>query len=354
MKKRQFIPFAEVRKHRAIIVDSAHPNGFTLSHWRGAPTPEVVRDDTSAAMVLHALRLNLPELDLPYVTANHFDIDGFVGVWSLLNPEKALENEEVLRQMALIGDFRELDLNHPLAGEALKLVCWINTREREMFYAPFAADEMEEAEVKLCQSKFNYFLREFGRVLQDPDWEKPVWEEEVADVLLGYRDMFSPTTKLERHPEIGLVIIRTPRPVHYYALFSRTVGFDIVLSCYDDNRYELEYKYTTWVDIASRPTLPRLSLEPLARELNQLEQSGRTWTCDSITETGPLLRLDGDKLTRMEAFDNPTSREIYTSSIPVEQLQQVVVKYFETEYQGIQRKRCWTWEEVKALNQQYK
>ena len=46
-----------------------------------------------------------------------------------------------------------------------------------------------------------------------------------------------------------------------------------VLSIYDNNRYELEYKYTTWVDIVSRPTLPRIDLSPLANQLNQLEKT---------------------------------------------------------------------------------
>ncbi|OKL38842.1 DUF6687 family protein [Pontibacter flavimaris] len=350
MQKRQFIPFSEVKDKKAIVVDSTHANGFMLSHWRGAPSPEPVKDDTSAAIVLNAMRQRLPELDLPYVTANHFDIDGFVGVWALLNPELALENEELLRQMALIGDFRELDLNHPLAGEALKLVCWVNARERELFYRPFEADEMEEKEAAQCVQKFRYFLREFNRVLQDPDWEKGAWEEEAASVLLGYRDMYKPETKITRHPEVGLIIIETPHPLHYYALFSRTQGFDMVLACYQGNKYELEYKYTTWVDIASRPTLPRLPMAPLAERLNEIESSGRRWTYEPVTETGPLLRLDGDKLTRSETYANPTEREIYTSSIPVEQLKQEVVQYYRQAYQGIQPKYNWTWKEVKELN----
>ena len=349
---KQYIPFEEAKQKRSIIVDSTHPNGFTLSHWRGAPTPPQVRDDTSAAMVLNALRLNLPELQLPYVTANHFDIDGFVGVWSLLNPELALENEELLRQMALIGDFRELDLNHPLAGEALKLVCWINARERELFYKPFEADEMEEKEVTQCTAKFRYFLKEFGKVLQDPEWEKGAWEDEVADVLVGYKQMYSPETKLTRYPEIGLIIIETPHPVHYYALFSRTQGFDIVLAIYNQNRYELEYKYTTWVDLASRPTLPRLTLQPLANKLNELEKNEKQWTAGSITETGPLLRLEGSHLTRADAYANPTEREIFSSSISPEKIKQTVVAYFTEKYRNIQPKKYWTWPEVKALNQE--
>jgi hypothetical protein len=351
MNKRQFIPFAEVKNKQAIVVDSTHPNGFMLSHWRGAPTPVAIRDDTSAAIVLNALRLQLPQLDLPYVTANHFDIDGFVGVWSLLHPELALEQEELLRQMALIGDFRELDLNHPLAGEALKLVCWINAREREMFYPPFGAEQLPESEVLLCAKKFAYFLREFGRVLKDPDWEKPSWEEEVGSVLLGYRDMFKSETKLTRHPAIGLVMIETPHPVHYYALFSRTQGFDMVLACYDKNRYELEYKYTTWVDLASRPTLPRLTMAPLAAILNEMEESGRQWTFDSVTGTGPLLRLGGDALTRAELYDNPTERDIYSSSIPVDQFKDIIVSYFQQAYANLQPRYNWTWKEIKELNQ---
>ena len=125
----------------------------------------------------------------------------------------------------------------------------------------------------------------------------------------------------------------------------------MVLACYGQNRYELEYKYTTWVDIASRPTLPRLPLAPLAARLSQLETSGRRWTCDSVTDTGPLLRLDGDRLTRTEAYDNPTDRAIYSSSIPVSQLKEEVVTYFRKAYSGIKPKYNWTWKEVKALGE---
>ncbi|MFD2514942.1 DUF6687 family protein [Pontibacter locisalis] len=350
MQERVYLPFSEVKNHKAIIVDSTHPNGFMLSHWKGAPTPATVRDDTSAAIVLNALRQNLPELNLPYVTANHFDIDGFVGVWALLNPGKALDNEELLRQMALIGDFRELDLNHPLAGEALKLVCWINAKEQELFYRPFEADEMEEKETEQCTAKFRYFLREFSRVLQDPDWEKGAWEEEVGSVLLGYRDMYKPDTKLTRHPESGLIIIDTPHPLHYYALFSRTRGFDIVLTCYEQNRYELEYKYTTWVDITSRPTLPRINMGPLADKLNELEESGYRWTYNSITDTGPLLRLNGDLLKRSEMYANPTERQIFSSSIKPDVLQKVVAEFYHKVYKDIEPKYNWTWKEIKELN----
>src|SRR5690606_13769044 len=112
----RYLPFPEIRQNQAIIVDSFHPNGLVLSHWRGAPTPVPLREDTSAGIVLQALKQNWPDLaTYRYVTANHFDVDALVGVWALLNPEKALQQEETLRQMAVTGDFRELVLSHPHA-----------------------------------------------------------------------------------------------------------------------------------------------------------------------------------------------------------------------------------------------
>ncbi|MDB5263205.1 MAG: hypothetical protein JWQ14_2488 [Adhaeribacter sp.] len=142
---RKFLPFTQVKHQKAIVVDSLHPNGLVLAHWRGAPTPAEVQGDTSADIVLNALRTPGFNLDFEYVTANHFDIDGFVGVWALLNPQLALAYEPVLRHMAVIGDFRELNLDHPAADQALQLVCWINAKEKELFYPPFGASKTAES-----------------------------------------------------------------------------------------------------------------------------------------------------------------------------------------------------------------
>lgn len=40
---------------------------------------------------------------------------------------------------------------------------------------------------------------------------------------------------------------------------------------YDDNRYEVECKYTQTVVVASRPVVARLDMGPLAAVLNKLE-----------------------------------------------------------------------------------
>lgn len=351
--RRKFLPFTQVKHQKAIVVDSLHPNGLVLAHWRGAPTPAEVQGDTSADIVLNALRTPGFNLDFEYVTANHFDIDGFVGVWALLNPQLALAYEPVLRHMAVIGDFRELNLDHPVADQALQLVCWINAKEKELFYPPFGASKTAESEVVASVPKFDFFLQAFEPVLRQPESGEASWEPEYTQVKQDYARIHSEETTCERYPDIGLICVTTPEPVHYYALFSVTAGYDIVLVQYQHNRYELEYKYTTWVDIYSRPTLPRLSLAPLVADLNKLENAAAlAWTAEPVTDTGPILRLAGDKLTKVERYAHPTERPIYSSGISAPDFKSQVVAFFQSAYQNIGPEKNWTWEKIKFLNQE--
>ncbi|PJJ59263.1 DUF6687 family protein [Hymenobacter chitinivorans] len=349
----QFVPFARLRQQPTIVVDStANGAALVLAHWRGAPTPAALRDDTSAGSVLRALHQpGTPGLQAPAVTANHFDVDGFVGVWSLLHPALALRHEALLRLTARLGDFREADGPAALADHALQLVCWLNAEEKGRFYPPFGAPRLRRREDEACVEKFEWFLPRFADLLQNPERGRAAWEPEYERVQRAMTVMRSSATRLTRYPEIGLVVVRTPEPLPYYALFGPTTGADIVLSIYDGQRYELEYKYTTWVDLESRPTLPRLPLNGLAAELNAREAAPQRWTFDGITDTGPLLRLAGHTLRKEERYADPDQRPIFASSIPENELEQAVVQFFRRGYAALQPRRYWTWAEIRAASQ---
>jgi hypothetical protein len=352
MNQYSYLPFPQIKEQPAVVVDSFHPNGLVLSHWREAPTPVELREDTSAGMVLQAIKQGWPALQkYRFVTANHFDIDAFVGVWALLNPELALQHEETLRQMALIGDFRELNLEAPYAKEALKLVCWLNAEEKARFYPPFGAEELEENEVIASIPKFLYFINSFKKVVLNTALFQQAWRAEVDEVLNGYSQIHDGVTKIMQNDILGLVVIETPDPVHYYALFGPTAGYDIVVSCYSQNRYEVECKYTTWVDLESRPTLPRPDLRPLAQFLTSMEESGYSWVADGVTDTGPLLRLQGERLSKAQRYGNPTERTIVSSSISKDLFLETVIKYLQNTFSGVASKKRWTWAEVKSFNQ---
>jgi hypothetical protein len=351
---RYFVPFAQLRRQPTIVVDSTGLGAaLTLAHWRGAATPENLRDDTSAGSCLRALHApTTPGLEAQAVTANHFDIDGFIGVWALLNPELALAHEELLRLVATLGDFREIDWQSPLADHALQLACWLNAEEKARFYEPFGAPARRRREDEASAEKFAWFLPRFAEILLDPEAGRAAWQPEYERVKAFVAALQSPLTQRTDYPDIGLVAIRTPAPGPYYALFGPTVGFDWVLNLYDGQRYELECKYTTWIDLESRPTLPRLPLAPLAARLNELEKSNYRWVADQLTDTGPLLRLASRPLSKAERYADPDGRPIYASSLAASALESEVVAFLQKGYADIQPKKYWTWAEVRAAWQQ--
>ena len=352
MPARYFVPFGQLRRQPTIVVDSTGLGAaLTLAHWRGAATPTTLRDDTSAGSCLCALRASaVPGFAAAAVTANHFDIDGFVGVWALLNPILALAHEPLLRLVATLGDFREIDWDNPLAKHALQLVCWLNAEEKTRFYEPFGAPARRRREDEASAEKFAWFLPRFAEMLQHPAAGRAAWEPEYTRVQRAVAVLQGPLTQRTEYPEIGLVVIRTPAPGPYYALFGLTAGFDWVLSLYDGQRYELEAKYTTWIDLESRPTLPRLPLPALAARLNELEINNYRWAADPLTDTGPLLRLAGHRLTKAERYADPDGRSIYASSLVASTVEKEVINFLTAGYAGVKPRKYWTWAEVRAIS----
>lgn len=349
---KKFIPFNEISFYQQVlVVDSYHPDTLALTHWRGAPKIDGIQDDTSTGTVLNALEKELPELnDFLYISNNHFDVDGFLGVWSLYRPKMALKFSSLLKKMALIADFRELTLESEEDHLALKLVCWINKVEKDRFYAPFSSYEVGKNEMMLCVSKYEFFLPHFETVLLQPAEYQHDYQEEYKQVIAGMEILKGADSSISLQHDIKLQIIKTPEPLHYFALFSNSRQADMVLSMYSRNRYELEYKYSTWVDLATRPSYPRVNMQALAQILNQHEESDYLWGGDKITDTGPILRLKGESLNKEQRYDHPINRPIYSSSIAPEKLIRIVTDFYKEAYANAEKKTCWTWAEIRKFN----
>ena len=337
-----FIPFHKIDNQKVTIVDGLHPHNLCFSHWKGANSIEEIAADTSGEIVLNALTTNYNGIENPLVSATHFDIDGFVGVFALFYQNTALQFKEELIAMARIGDFREFNPDDEKDHFALKLCCWMNKVEKEKFYRPFESSD----EIENCVEKFQFFLPLFVDVLKNIENYQTDWKEEYDAVQFGINNEESS----ELHDHIGLVKKEFKYPSHYYSLFSKTEGYDIVLSIYPENRYELEYKYTGWIDLASRKSLPRIDLKPLATLLNEAEQSDYTWHVDSISDTGPILRLESSKLSKADRYANPSERKIYTSSIAPIDFENTITTYLTRALKDIEPKKNWTWSEMRNLN----
>ena len=336
------VPFHKIGTQQVTIVDGLHPHNLCLSHWKGANSIKEIAADTSGEIVINALSKNYTGIDNPLVSATHFDIDGFVGVFALFYPEVAMQYKNELIAMARIGDFREFRPHNDVYDFALKLCCWMNKVEKGKFYRPFENKD----EIESCVEKFEFFLPRFKKVIENIEDFKEDWYEEYEAVQNGIQQQVSSTV----FESIGLVKKEFEKPSHYYALFSDTEGSDIVLSIYPNNRYELEYKYTTWIDLASRTCLPRIDLKPLATKLNEIEKSEYTWQVDSISDTRPILRLEATKLSKVDRYANPAERNIYTSSISSNQFEKTILIHLKRIFNGVEPKKNWTWNEMRKLN----
>ncbi|MGB3468532.1 MAG: DUF6687 family protein [Cyclobacteriaceae bacterium] len=339
----EFIGFdAASDAENVIVVDAYLPGRLNLSHWRGVELPLHLQADTSTEIVLMALKSDqfTPD-DYRYCTNNHFDIDGFLGIWALMNPEEAIKNEVLLREMAAIGDFRELNADKHIAGRAMSLVCKINELEKSLFYPPFGMDLREPS---ACIPKYEYFLREFGNLLEgnyEPADEYTLVSKQMKDL--------SQSGEVSYLSSLRLLIVYAPYPMHYYALFAESKKADMVLTIYPDHKYELEEKYSTWVQTV-RKSYPRILLSNLAEHLNASEKSGYRWKGDHFTDTGPILRLTDLKLNKAERFDHPMNRTIHSSSIAEDEIVEILTSYISEKYQDVNPKVNWTWEELRAFN----
>src|SRR6266496_5913561 len=99
---------ADVNK---VVVDGNEcGRGLQLSHWPGNQTPHHLRADLSVEICLRLLSDPTREHLLDgreVVTNDHYDTDGLLAAWVLLEPDVALQHSAALVAAAVTGDFYE-------------------------------------------------------------------------------------------------------------------------------------------------------------------------------------------------------------------------------------------------------
>jgi hypothetical protein len=94
---------------------------LVLSHWPRNRTPAELKADSSTEIAINYLRS--PEREryrrnAEAVSNNHYDVDGLMSMWAVLNPEAALEHVELLVATGECGDFDRWSGEH-----ATKIAC---------------------------------------------------------------------------------------------------------------------------------------------------------------------------------------------------------------------------------------
>lgn len=100
-----FVPMGKRAPEGAIACDGLVDGAaLDLSHWPKNATPEELKADTSVEIALAFVRANR---SAGLVVNNHFDADGVLSVFVLLDPDVALAHESLIVAAAEAGDFGE-------------------------------------------------------------------------------------------------------------------------------------------------------------------------------------------------------------------------------------------------------
>jgi hypothetical protein len=280
----QYMAVAELGDRPHVVVDGAARPGTvcTLSHWPRTPTPRRLWADTSAEIVLRALRRpRLLPADVRLATVDHYDADGMIALALLVVEGLAERHGPLLAAAARAGDFGVVQSRHS-ALVAFALAA-LGSAERALETLPGLAER--------------------------PQGFEDLWGREAAayDAACAWRD--SGAIDIEEDRARDLVIARIDEDVvaktavgwagsvvHPAALHSVTTCLRVAEVV--GRRYQLHYRYESWVRLAARRPRPRVDLTALATTLTEAEVDGGQWRFDGAGAVTPrLARTDGGPST---------------------------------------------------------
>lgn len=272
-----------------IVVDgAAHPDSLiTLSHWPRSATPAALRDDLSAQIAFHYL--DHPELhvDADAVSNNHFDQDGLMSVYTLVDPPGAQARRDRVIDVARAGDFGTF-------------------QERDAARISWTIAVLE-AELGSDQDHYAHLLDRVPELLDHPDRFRQYWADEDEHLDASEAALRSGDVRVEELEDLDLAVITVPetwaeRTVHKFtisvpqavhpgAVHNATDRFRLLYL--QGRHYELQYRYETWVRYMSRRPPGRIDLTPLAQELSAREPDSVRWVFDGVDAIAPSLHLTG-------------------------------------------------------------
>src|SRR5438132_4859572 len=291
----RFVPYSDVTSAPNVIVDGAATRNtvLTLSHWPKSGTPAELKGDTSTDIVFKYLDSPRFHVHADAVSNNHFDEDGLVGIFAIVDPSRAEPHRDLLTDIARAGDFG-IFLRRQAARIAFTLAAYASPESsplpKAIFELPYS-DLSSELYVRL--------LDLLPQLLTHPDEYRPFWEAEDARLAVSEKLVDAGRITIEERPEVDLAVVRIPEDLagacHPFALHNRTPCTRLLLV--QGQRVELQYRYEGWVQLASRKPGPRVDLSSLATELNHKEETEGRWVFDGVKEITPRLHLEGSAVT---------------------------------------------------------
>jgi hypothetical protein len=236
-----------------------------LTHWQGNRTPRRYKADTSTEIALNFVSSAeaAGQWADAVVVNNHFDTDGILAIWTLLEPERALASRDLLVAAAEAGDFDE--------WPAFERGLWLDAAVRSL-----AAGASGDA------AAYQVVLRQLPDLIRNLDERRDLWEREWNDLQAAVAALESGRLVADRHDSIAIMLHRPGQPEAPGPLLARRFlpGARRYLLAFERDGGRFDYRYErphyAWADTVVRPTLAAPDVAALAAAL------GTHWTSDGL------------------------------------------------------------------------
>jgi hypothetical protein len=270
------------------VIADGHPRRstvLTLSHWPDSATPDPLRRDLSAEIALAYLEAPEYWVEAEVVSNNHFDIDGFMAVWALCNPDEARADPGMVAEVARVGDFGWTD-----DERAARVAFALGTLKTEAA-SPLGSDVFAGPDPERVANLYRVLLDGFGDLAAGIDEREELWGSQVANLGQTAQAVSDGRISIEEHPDLDLAVVivdpdvpitdysyclQRSGPCHPLPIHQRTDCSRILYS--RGNWVGLVYRFESWVKYCSRPIPARVDLTPAAAALRGMEAAGAEWT----------------------------------------------------------------------------
>lgn len=279
-----------------LSVDGTVDNAIHFSHWRGNETPASVKADTSTEIALNVV--GAPNRDdltqgIDLVVNNHFDTDGVLSVWAMLNGERALPLRDKLIAAAEAGDFCEFSSDDAVRAS---IVIQGSDSPIDKSGSPLAMKWAGKDFVDEARS-YELVLPKVEHVLTHTDSYESLWRQPWRRIEVALESFAKGESRVEEDlvNKISLVTLAPPifgpsgfDPAAHAAPFAaishhaRGNLFVIATPVKDGWAYRIDYPYYSWAETVVRSSIPRPDLSAAINALNEIErnETGR-WLIDS-------------------------------------------------------------------------
>ena len=300
---------ASIENVPKLSVDGIVPNSIHFSHWEGNETPADVKADTSTEIALNLVaspdRGKLTR-DIELVTNNHFDTDGVLSVWTVVNGERALEFRDRLISAAEAGDFSEYT-NEAAVRVSIAIQGSDQTTPDDEAGSPLARFIAGE-EVTDDAKAYQLVLPEVEHLLTRIDDYEPLWRsgwERIAKAVESFELGASQVVEyadcrlsaITLAPEIfsgsGFNPTRHAAPYTAISRYARGTLYLIAIPRNGGWYYRFDYPYYSWAETIVRRQVERRDFTKVLEELNEMEGNlnGR-WQHDNREMTSAVKFLD--------------------------------------------------------------